>query len=220
MLPKVIIHNSISLDGSLTGFQPDMDLHYSLMGRFAPDMILVGSNTAVAGFEIFGGPPPESDKDMDPPVGVDHLPYWVLIDTRGTLMGYLHGLRSSGFCRDVMVIVSESTPSEYIEYLRKRKYVHHTLGKDRADLEALIGLLGEEYGAETIVTDAGRVLGNLLLDKGLASEISILIHPLIVGVKGYNMFGRITAGVFLELSSSELFENGIVLAVYKVLDRP
>jgi hypothetical protein len=28
MLPKIIIHNSISTDGSLTNFEPHMGLHY------------------------------------------------------------------------------------------------------------------------------------------------------------------------------------------------
>jgi hypothetical protein len=32
MRPEIIIHNSISLHGSLTGFMPDMGLHYKIAG--------------------------------------------------------------------------------------------------------------------------------------------------------------------------------------------
>jgi len=30
MLPKVIVHNSISLDGSLINFEPNMETHYQI----------------------------------------------------------------------------------------------------------------------------------------------------------------------------------------------
>jgi len=34
MIPKVIIHNSISIDGSLSSFEPNMELHYRIAGMF------------------------------------------------------------------------------------------------------------------------------------------------------------------------------------------
>jgi len=30
MLPKTILHNPVSLDGSLTSFEPNMGLHYQI----------------------------------------------------------------------------------------------------------------------------------------------------------------------------------------------
>ncbi len=33
MRPEIIIHNSISPDGSLVGFMPDMELHYKIAGQ-------------------------------------------------------------------------------------------------------------------------------------------------------------------------------------------
>jgi hypothetical protein len=45
VLPKVIIHNSVSLDGSLTDFEPNMGLHYQIAGNYPPDAHLIGSNT-------------------------------------------------------------------------------------------------------------------------------------------------------------------------------
>jgi 2,5-diamino-6-(ribosylamino)-4(3H)-pyrimidinone 5'-phosphate reductase len=49
MLPKVIIHNSVSLDGSLVDFEPDMGLHYDIAGGFKPQAHLVGSSTVRVG---------------------------------------------------------------------------------------------------------------------------------------------------------------------------
>ena len=49
MLPKIIIHNSISIDGSLINFEVNMVLHYKIAGSFNAEMHLVGSNTAKIG---------------------------------------------------------------------------------------------------------------------------------------------------------------------------
>ena len=53
MLPEVIVHNSISIDGSLVNFPVNMPLHYQMAGRFNADMHLVGSNTAKIGIDLF-----------------------------------------------------------------------------------------------------------------------------------------------------------------------
>ena len=37
MIPKIILHNSISLDGSLINFDVDMETHYKIAGSFKPD---------------------------------------------------------------------------------------------------------------------------------------------------------------------------------------
>jgi len=43
METEIIIHNSVSLDGSLTGFMPDMGVHYSIAGSYKHDARLIGS---------------------------------------------------------------------------------------------------------------------------------------------------------------------------------
>jgi len=50
MKTEIIIHNSVSLDGSPTGFMPDMELHYQIAGDYRPDAHLIGSDTVIAGF--------------------------------------------------------------------------------------------------------------------------------------------------------------------------
>ena len=53
MLPKVIMHNSISLDGSVKDFEVNMGLHYQIAGSYGADVHLIGSNTAKIGMEMF-----------------------------------------------------------------------------------------------------------------------------------------------------------------------
>ena len=97
MMPKVIIHNSISIDGSLTSFEPNMELHYRIAGMFKPDMHLIGSHTITAGVELYeDGIPPEDASDFKKPKRKNTLPAWALVDSKGTLEGLLHTCRRFG----------------------------------------------------------------------------------------------------------------------------
>lgn len=184
MLPKIIIHNSVSIDGSLTNFEPNMGLHYQIAGNYKPDVHLIGSNTIKKGIELYGdGVPPEERKDFEKQERKKNLPYWVIIDTNGQLKGLLHTCRRFEFCKDVIVLVSEKTSKTYLEHLKERNYDYHIVGKDYVNLANALKLLSNKYQAKTILTDTGRILGNLLLNQGLVSEISLLIHPIIVGNK-------------------------------------
>jgi 2,5-diamino-6-(ribosylamino)-4(3H)-pyrimidinone 5'-phosphate reductase len=217
MDPTLVLHNSISLDGSLTGFKVDMELHYQIAGKYQPQIHLVGSNTAKTGMAMYGDLPDEEEEDMARPVGRDDVPLWVIPDTEGNLMGMLHVCRRFEGCRDVVVMVSERTPREYIEYLEQRDYNYHRSGEDHPDLEDSLDRISRKHNCRTILADTGRILGNLLLEKGLVSEISLLIHPVVVGRESYGMFGGLESRVELELLGMEEFENGCIWTKYRVL---
>lgn len=214
MLPKVILHNSVSLDGSLTNFVPNMELHYTIAGKFDAEAHLIGSNTVKVGAELYGGPiPAEQKSDFVKPNRSESLPLWVIPDTKGTLRGILHTCRRFEFCRDVVIFVSEETPAEYIEHLEERNYSYHVVGKKHVNLERALRLLSEKYGVKTVLADTGRILGNLLLNQGLVTEISLLIHPIIVGATSYNIFSDIN-NLKLKLLRSETLEKNYVWTVY------
>ena len=217
MLPKVIIHNSISLDGSLTNFEPNMGLHYKIAGRYNPDVHLIGSNTVKVGIELYEkGIPLEEETDYEKPERAKNLPYWVIPDTRGILKGVLHTCRRFEFCKNVIVLISESTPREYVEYLKERNYDHHVVGIEHVDLKKSLELLSSKYRVKKVLADTGRILGNLLLERGLASELSLLVHPVIVGRNAYNIFGNISKDTKLKLYKKEVFPKGYVWLNYKI----
>ena len=217
MLPKIIIHNSISIDGSLTNFEPNMSLHYQIAGKYKPDAHLIGSNTIKKGIELYGdGIPPEEKKDFEKQERNKNVPYWVIIDTHGHLKGLLHTCRRFEFCKDVIVLVSEKTPKTYLNHLNERNYDYHIVGKDYVNLIKALELLTNKYQTKTILTDTGRILGNLLLNQGFVSEISLLIHPIIVGNKSYNMFSDIDQNLKLKLLKKETLEKQYIWLVYKV----
>jgi len=69
MLPKVILHTAVSLDGRITNFPADLDLYYSIAARWNPDAILFGSETVLAA--VRNNPsldvPPEHEEMFTPP---------------------------------------------------------------------------------------------------------------------------------------------------------
>ncbi len=218
-LPRIIIHNSITLDGSLTGFIPNMEVHYRIAGDYRPDAHLIGSNTMVTGIELYGdGVPEENENDFQKPERDVNLPYWVIIDSKGKLEGKLHVTRRFEYCRDVLILVSKETPENYLEYLEERNYDYHLSGEKSIDLLESLYYLKGKYNTDTILTDSGRILNTLLLDMGIVDEISLLVHPIILGKGSYNMFSDIKVKRELELMKSETLEDELVWTVYRVMN--
>jgi 2,5-diamino-6-(ribosylamino)-4(3H)-pyrimidinone 5'-phosphate reductase len=192
-------------------------LHYQIAGDYKAGANLIGSNTVTEGVELYeDGVPPEEKVDFKKPQREAGLPYWVILDTRGKLKGLLHTCRRFELCRNVIVFISEVTPQDYVEYLKERKYDYHVVGDKQTDLELALKLLSSTYGVKRVLADTGRVLGNLLLEKGLSSELSLLVHPVIVGKNAYNIFGNIEKNMSLKLYKKKVYSKGYVWLNYKV----
>lgn len=181
--PKVITHNTVSVNGFVKGFEADIELHYSVAASFKPDAHLVGSVTALTGLEQFYKVLPEEEATMmkKPTIQAeDPRPYWVIPDTRGILEGKLHLLRGSGYCKDVVVLASKTTPQSYLDYLEEREYSFEIVGEKRVDLAKALEVLASQCGFKTVVTDSGGVLNVALLLAELVDEVSLIIAPVIV----------------------------------------
>jgi 2,5-diamino-6-(ribosylamino)-4(3H)-pyrimidinone 5'-phosphate reductase len=214
---KVIMHSSVSLDGSLLGFDVDMAAHYRIVGSYKADIHLVGSNTAAEGLKMFYSKlPRETEKDLLKPRENLKLQLWVIPDSSGKLKDKLHVLRQSGYCRDIIILTSNSTPKGYLRYLTERNYEWYTMGKRPLDYYRALKLLAKTYGAKTILTDTGKTLNGILLNNGLVNEISLLVHPLIVGCKRFPLLDEVKAGIELKLKQSKLMGNGCVWMTYAV----
>ena len=112
------------------------------------------------------------------------------------------------------MLVSEETPAEYITHLEERNYDYHIVGKKHVDLERALELLSKKYEVKTVLADTGKILGSLLLNQGFVKEISLLIHPVIVGTTAYNMFSNANKTSKLKLCKKETLEKNYVWLVY------
>lgn len=221
MLPKLIIHNSISIDGSTTGFEANIKVHYGILSSYQPDAMIVGSNTAKAGTQFFCEKIPPEDKSdfLKPEIQPDDpRAYWMIADSRGILEGMMHVFRRSEYSKDVIVLVSEKTPEAYINYLKERNYDFIRAGPDRVDIRQALEIANERYGFKLVVSDSGGVLNSILLEHELVEEISLIISPEIAGKNGTNLFRNLEkVGIKLELLRDEIVEKKYVHLVYRVL---
>jgi 2,5-diamino-6-(ribosylamino)-4(3H)-pyrimidinone 5'-phosphate reductase len=217
MLPKVVVYNSVSVDGAIKDFDVDVALHYEVITRVGLDALLAGSATAKLGIELFVPTvPPETPSDFQRPQNPDKdAPWWVIPDSRGSLQGLLHVHRRSGYAKDIIVLVSKTTPLTYIDYLVERHYDCIVTGEDKVDYHAAFGELNKRYGIATMATDSGGVLASILLEEGLIDEVWLLVAPEVVGKKAVNLFRTLNGPIKLEFTDCEAIKNHALLR-YKV----
>lgn len=222
MFPKIITHNAISLDGSISGFSIDLEKYYAVAGSLHPDAMLVGSSTAKKGLEMYSdGIPDERPGDFVKPriTEEDKRPYWVIPDSHGLLQGRLHVFRRFEYCKDVIVLLSEKSPESYVKYLMERNYDVIISGHEEVDLKKSLEILANKYDCRIVMTDSGGNLNKALLEEGLVDEISLLINPVLVDHRHLKLFRELNLShkpVQLELIRSEVIE-GQLLAHYKVI---
>jgi len=227
MLPNVILHTAMSLDGRITNFPADLDLYYGLAAQWNPDAILFGSGTVLAA--VRDNPalevPPEHKEMFAPPedAEADPRPLLVIADSRGMVRCW-DAIRKWPYMRDVLALCSSSTPQEYLGYLADRRIGTVIAGDDRIDMRAALEALNRQYGVKVLRVDSGGTLNSVLLHAGLVDEVSVLIHPFIAGGKADpTLSDPLKAGipdlqVSLRLQSAEVVKDGIVWARYLVRD--
>ena len=226
--PHVTVYNEISLDGKITGFDGDGVRYYARGLRWPSDAILMGSVTA----EAFG--PNESaaeqERELPPleavglPPGFAELvheprPVLVVPDSRGRIRSWRHAQAQPWYDR-IVVLVSRSTPDDYLSYLDRRGVAHLTAGEDRVDLAHALSLLASEHGVGSIRTDAGGALNGALLTARLVDRVAVVVAPAIgADPEAQTLFrlpGRLTAGAALRLVESEVLDDGALWLVYEV----
>ncbi|WP_292729894.1 dihydrofolate reductase family protein [Methanoculleus sp.] len=136
--------------------------------------------------------------------------------TTGYLKNLLHFYRTMEHTKDVVVLVSETTPEDYLDYLREREYPFIRCGRDRVDLKAALRELGERFGITQVVSDSGPDLNDVLIRERIADTISLIVHPVIAGNGEKKLFDRAGGRAALELQKTVPMEQGAVHLVYAV----
>jgi 2,5-diamino-6-(ribosylamino)-4(3H)-pyrimidinone 5'-phosphate reductase len=223
MLPKVILHTAMSIDGRITNFPADLDVYYTLAARWNPDAILFGSETVLAA--VRDNPSlevPEEHEEMFtlPENAVtDPRPLLVIADSRGRVRCW-DAIKKWPYMRDVLALCSSSTPPDYLSYLADRNIGTIITGKIRIDMRSALEALNAQYGVKVVRVDSGGTLNGVLLIEGLVDEVSVLIHPVLAGGEAYpTLFDPLKTGmqdisIPLCLQHYEVLENGIIWARY------
>lgn len=183
MLPYVIVHNAVSVDGRMDKFQPDVGLYNFLALIWKPDVMLTSSNTILSWFENEKSNT-EKVKSNDSAPGNNNKPQMkqllAVVDSRGRVKEW-NKLRNSHHWRDIIVLCSESTPKDYIEFLKAIKMKYLISGKEKVNFNEAFIKLKNEFEAKVIRVDSGGTLNGVLFSEGLVNEVSIVMYPYLVG---------------------------------------
>lgn len=203
--PYVVTHLAVSLDGATTGFEVDLGRFYGLVATWDEDVTLTGADTILAqeaALRAEPGPGPAPDGAL-----------LAVVDGRGRVTAW-EELRAAGYWRDVLAVFAESTPPRPDGF----PVEEFVAGSERVDLAAVLGELTER-GADTVRVDSGGRLVSALLDQGLLDEVSLLVHPVLVG-EGSELrwFSSAAAGKRLERLDCTTFDDGVVWLRYRVVD--
>lgn len=220
--PRIIMHNTVSVDSSIKNFECDIGLHYQVAGSYQADAHLIGSMTAKTGLDVYSGDiPPEKKSDFmkkEYEKG-DKRPFWIIVDSKGILKGILHMYRRFEYCKDVIVLLSKDSPKDYIEYLKERSYEYIISGEHQIDFPIALEELYSRYNIRKILTDTGGTLNSVLLEKKLIDEISLIVAPYITGENSQYLFRPLhnNKTISLELNRVEVLEKNYVIIRYNVL---
>jgi 2,5-diamino-6-(ribosylamino)-4(3H)-pyrimidinone 5'-phosphate reductase len=129
------------------------------------------------------------------------------------------------YWRGGVAICSDSTSDEYLQYLAEVGVDFIVAGPKKVDMRAALKELNKRYGIQTVRVDSGGILNGVLLRAGLVDEVSILVHPALVGGTSQRSMFRapdLTSpdGVIpLAFVSAETMGEGLVWLRYKVAGR-
>lgn len=132
-------------------------------------------------------------------------------------------IRQSGYWREVLALCCAHTPVAHLDSLRSLGVEAVAVGRDRVDLRAALEYLYAQHGVRTVRVESGGTLNGALLRAGLVSEVSLLIHPQLIGGASSQSFFRATdlasaIGVLnVRLTGLERLENGLVWLRYEVI---
>ena len=165
--PYVVAHMAVSLDGATTGFDVDVAQFYTVAKLWEEDVTLAGADTILAQEQRLA--------DAPRPGPVADAPLLAVVDSRRRVRQW-QALRDCGYWSGVVALRSATTTQSTAENVPEI-----VAGSQRVDLVSALAQLGERHGARMVRVDSGGELTGALLRRGLLNELSLLVHPCMVG---------------------------------------
>lgn len=218
-MPKFIMHNQISLDGAVSGFQFDPGAYYGILNSFGAEMYLVASETAILGIKMIAKHVLKQEEKETALAEKNTRPYWVIPDYEGELEGLLNIYRSYEHCRDVIVLISQQSPPSYISYLDDNNFKYIIAGDVKVDFKEAFEKLNQQFPFKTLVTDNGGELSSILLENSLVDQISIIMSTTLTGAKPPKLFRELKLGkrvIKLNPVKVEIRDNKDILFLFDI----
>jgi len=115
------------------------------------------------------------------PEGLSPKVWFTVVDSRGRVRWSEKG---DGDEVHLLVLVSRSTPIDYLAFLRRERIPYLVAGDQQVDLLAALQQLHGTLGVDCVRSQAGGGLNGALLRAGLVDEIHLVVAPMLIGGLG------------------------------------
>lgn len=161
--PYVVVHMAVSLDGSASGFEPDLAQFYSLAAEWHEDATLTGADTILA---------QEAElAHADLPGPNQGGPLLAVVDSKCRVNAW-NALRNVGYWSRVIALRSSPSVTADVEEI--------VTGGEHVDLAMALAELRTVHSVRIVRVDSGGNLVGALMAAHLVDEISLLVHPVLV----------------------------------------
>ena len=155
--------NSLECNATLEG-RVTLSMHYAEKGKFAPT-----KPYEAAGKQVYKAK--------------ESAQYAVGVDTLGTLL-WGDDVETQ-FSRPLIMVLSEKTSLEYLEYLKQKGISYITTGADGIDFADAVSTLNEQFGVQRLAVVGGGHINGAFLEAGLLDEVSMMYGAAIDGRAGW-----------------------------------
>ena len=220
--PYIVCHMMTSLDGridcAMTSQLSGVDDYYKTLNALNVPTTVSGRVTAELEIALKG-----TFRAADTtPFGkegfskkADVTGYEIVVDTHGKLLWH----NADEMEKPYLIITSEQTAKEYLQYLDGKNISWIACGSEMVNLSRAAEILFEEFGVKRMGIVGGAAINTAFLNEGLLDEISILVGA---GIDGRAEMPSVFDGreisyplTHLTLSDVKRFDSGAVWLRYK-----
>lgn len=191
--PHIICHMMSTIDGKITGGNSVDIMSDEFFGLYTQTEDTLPPHTAwMCGrvtMQMFASSEtstlPALSHDIEP---VDNIAshegnlFMFGVDTKGLLRWDKNSIKLSNITDPLhlVVVVTESTPKEYLQYLQDKQISYLVSGTEEIDFSKLFTSIKGKLGVETVLLEGGGLLNGSVMAADLVDEISLLVTPLVV----------------------------------------
>jgi len=205
MQPKVTLYIAMSLDGRINGFEINKKVYKELKSGINSDAVVMDAETFKTRHDIFA----ETEANFKQLL--------VLPDSNGIIPRNILNEISSSL--DVLVLCSRSTPQDYLNFLDESDVKHMIVGYDEVNIATAFEELNIQFGVKSITVHADGIFNSELLKEDLVEELSVYMHPTLVGENNDALYINYAEDQNLDLRLLEMkeMENEVICLKYRIM---
>ncbi|MCK5774287.1 MAG: dihydrofolate reductase family protein [Thermoplasmata archaeon] len=178
MLPNIILNKAVSVNGRIDGFERSLEVELRIYQQAMFDSYLAD----VHSLKRFSEMVPDDELEQAPPDfqgQEDPRARLVLIDPEGKMDTWDRISKIPSWGKR-FALVTKSTPSSYIEELKRYSVECITSGEDKVDMVGALEELYDKFKCRRMLLDVEGSVSGELFKEGLVDEVNLIVYPCLV----------------------------------------